>query len=187
MRLRPVCTIAAAAVLALSLGACGDKVAKITHGETEASYLDVGGLKYQVQISRALNPRDVEDHGYLIGLGPGDQQLTSQETWFGVFMRVQNPTNQPRPTASDYTITDTEGTVFRPLPLTAVNLFAYRPGTLGPSGITPIPGSAPAEGPIQGSLLLFKIPFANLENRPLELEIRNPQAPQESASVALDI
>jgi hypothetical protein len=34
---------------------------------------------------------------------------------------------------------------------------------------------------------LFKIPFANLENRPLELEIKSPQAPQESATVALDI
>jgi hypothetical protein len=187
MRLRPVCSIVVAAVLALSLGACGDKVAKVTTGDTEASYLDVGGLKYQVQISRALNPRDAEDRGYLIGLGPGDQQLTSQETWFAVFMRVQNPTNQPHPTAGDYTITDTEGTVFRPVPLAAVNLFAYRPGTLGPKGIIPIADTAPAEGPIQGSLLLFKIPFANLENRPLELEIKSPQAPQESASVALDI
>jgi hypothetical protein len=77
--------------------------------------------------------------------------------------------------------------VFRPVPLAAVNLFAYRPGTLGPKGIIPIADTAPAEGPIQGSLLLFKIPFANLENRPLELEIKSPQAPQESASVALDI
>jgi hypothetical protein len=186
MRLRPVCTIAAAA-LALSLGACGDKVAKVTHGETEASYLDVGGLKYQVQISRALNPHDAEDRGYLVGVGPGDQQLTPQETWFAVFVRVQNVSGQPHPTASDYAITDTQGTVFRPLPLAADNLFAYRPGTLDPKGIIPVADSAPAEGPIQGSLLLFKIPFANLENRPLELEIRSPQAPQESASVALDI
>jgi hypothetical protein len=187
MRLRPVCTIAAAAVLALSLGACGDKVAKVTTGDTEAAYLDVGGLKYQVQISRALNPRDAEDRGYLTGVGPGDQQLTSKETWFAVFVRVQNTSGQPHPTASDYTITDTQGTVFRPVPLSAVNLFAYRPGTLGPKGIIPIADSAPAEGPIQGSLLLFKIPFANLENRPLELEIKSPQAPPESASVALDI
>jgi hypothetical protein len=187
MRLRPVCTIAAAAALALSLGACGDKVAQITNGETEASYLDVGGLKYQVQISRALNPHDVEDRGYLVGLGRGDQQLTSQETWFAVFVRVQNVSGRPRPTARDYTITDTQGTVFRPVSLAGDNLYAYRPGTLGPKGIIPVADSAPAEGPIQGSLLLFKIPFANLENRPLELEIKSPQAPTQSATVALDI
>jgi hypothetical protein len=187
MRFRPVCTIAAAAALALSLGACGDKVATVTTGETEASYLDVGGLKYQVQISRALNPHDAEDRGYLIGVGPGDQQLTSQETWFAVFVRVQNVSGQPHPTASDYAITDTQGTVFRPVTLGADNLYAYRPGTLGPKGIVPVADSAPAEGPIQGSLLLFKIPFANLENRPLELEIKSPQGPPASATVALDI
>ena len=42
--------------------------------ETEGIYLDVGDLKYQVQISRELNPADIEDRDYLKGLPAGDAQ-----------------------------------------------------------------------------------------------------------------
>jgi hypothetical protein len=53
----------------------------------------------------------------------------------------------------------------------------------------PTPGSAPATGPIGGSLLLFKIPVASIENRPLDLEI-NPPGPgpvPDTQRIELDI
>jgi hypothetical protein len=187
MRLRPI-TLAAAAVLSLALGACGNKVAKVTHGDTEGAYLDVGGLNYQVQISRALNPRDSEDRDYLIGVNRAEAALTPGETWFGVFIRVQNTsTKTAHQAATEYQIRDTQGMVFRPVPLGADNVFAYRAGNLAPKGIIPGGDSAAAETPIQGSLLLFKIPYANLENRPLELEIVSPKNAQDTATVALDV
>ncbi len=42
---------------ALVAGGCGaDKQETRTLGETEGTYIDVGGLKYQIQISRSSTP-----------------------------------------------------------------------------------------------------------------------------------
>ena len=46
-------------------------MAETLHGATEGTYLDLGGLKYQVQISRLLNPSSIEDRAYLVGLNTG--------------------------------------------------------------------------------------------------------------------
>ena len=55
---------------------------------TEGAYVDVGDLKYQVQISRQLNPADVEDRDYLMGLAGATGSSAADEEWFAVFMRV---------------------------------------------------------------------------------------------------
>ena len=99
---------------AAALGACGNKQDKITHAETEGMYLDLGDLKYQVQISRQLNPADSEDEGYLIGVRPQDRQLAKDETWFGIFIRVQNTTDDAHQAAEEFEIRDTAGQ--RPAP-----------------------------------------------------------------------
>ena len=70
MRARPL-TLLLVVIAALAVGACGDKQEITLHGATEGTYIDVGGLKYQVQISRLLNPTDREDEGYLIDLPAG--------------------------------------------------------------------------------------------------------------------
>jgi hypothetical protein len=187
MRLRPITIIAAVAV-SLALGACGNKEAKVSHGSTEGTYLNVGGLYYQVQISRQLNPRDSEDRDYLVGVNPADATLKPDETWFAVFMRVQNAsTKTAHQAATEYVIRDTQGNVFNPMPLGRDNVFAYHAANVAPKGIIPDGDAAAAETPIQGSLLLFKIPYANLENRPLELEIVSPKNAQDTGTVALDV
>ena len=58
---RRLVTLLLVALAALVVGACGNKEDKTLHGATEGIYIDVGGLKYQVQISRVLNPTDRED------------------------------------------------------------------------------------------------------------------------------
>jgi hypothetical protein len=183
---RPLMLVALA-VLSLALGACGNKHDEVTRGETEGIYLDLGELKYQVQISRELNPADVEDRGYLVALPAAERALKPDETWFAIFLRVQNVTNSPRPAAEEFEIVDTQGTVFRPVELGPENVFAYRPATLAPKSVLPLPDSPAAENTIQGALLLFKVPYANLENRPLEFEIRDPVSPDRKAAVALDV
>ncbi|MEA2249281.1 MAG: hypothetical protein QOH46_3810 [Solirubrobacteraceae bacterium] len=183
--------IALALLCALALGACGTKEHRILHGGTEGVYLDLGPegiepVKYQVQISRVLNPADPEDKAYLVGL-PGDQsRLPAGQEWFAVFVRAQNEASTAQQAASDYTITDTQGTKFRPVQFGPENVFAYRGGRIGPHGVIPVPDSPPAETTIQGSLLLFRIPTKNLENRPLELAIRAPGIP-DVATVDLDV
>ena len=52
------------AVAALGVSACGDKQETITAGESEAAYVTLGDLQYQVQISRQMNPRNVGDRAY---------------------------------------------------------------------------------------------------------------------------
>ena len=66
---------------------------------------------------------------------------------------------------------DTEENEFRPVPLADTNVFAFRPTPLGPDEVKPKPDTAAASGPIQGSLILFRLPIESLQNRPLRLEI----------------
>jgi hypothetical protein len=154
----------------------------------EGQYLEVGGLKYQVQISRELNPTDNEDRGYLVGLPSGiSTEPSPGEIWFAVFMRVQNDGDRAESATSDYTITDTQNNTFRPVPLSGQNVFAYRPRTLQPGDLIPIPDSAAASDPIQGSLILFKLKTDDLQNRPLTLHISQGGASGQSAAVELDL
>jgi hypothetical protein len=180
-------TLLLALLAVTALAACGNKEDKVLHGATEGIYLDLGELKYQVQISRVLNPTNPEDRSYLVGLDQSQAELPAGQEWFAVFMRVQNETEDPLPAARDYTITDTQDTKFRPVQLGPDNVFAYRAGDVGPKSLIPAPDSPASEGSIQGALLLFKIPTRNLENRPLELSIRSADAPGKEATVDLDV
>jgi hypothetical protein len=185
--LRPLVLLAAGLVLAVALGACGAKEEETTRGETEGSYLDLGELKYQVQISRELTVADREDEAYLRGVPEDERELAPNETWFAIFLRVQNVTDEAHPAAEELEIRDTQGEVFEPVELGPENVFAYRPAEVLADQTIPLPDTPAAENTIQGSLVLFKIPYANLENRPLELEIRDPVAADRVVSVDLDI
>ena len=69
------------------------------------------------------------------------------------------------------------------------NPFAYQPAAVGgesaPS-VLPDPESGAGGGPIQGSLLLFKLNTSVYSNRPLELEIVPPDG-GEPSTVELDL
>jgi len=178
------------AVLAAALvaGGCGNKLETRTQGQTEGIYIDVGELKYQVQISRILNPSDVEDRNYLTNLPQGTAPPKGDEAWFGVWMRVEN-TNSGKslPTASNFEIRDTQGNTFHPYAQVG-NAFAYQADPkLGPNSVLPLPDSPAGSGPIQGSLLLFKLTTTTLANRPLSFRIINPTDPTDVGSVDLDV
>jgi hypothetical protein len=183
--LRALLLLALAIAVAAPLAGCGNKLETRTLGQTEGLYIDVGQLKYQVQLSRILNPSDIEDSAYLEGL-TGSPALSGNEAWFGVWMRVEN-TNSDKtlPTARDFSITDTQGHEFKPVPLK--NHFAFAPSTLGPNSITPNANTVAGEGVIQGSLILFKVTTDALASRPLELHIRNPTNAAEQGIVDLDV
>jgi hypothetical protein len=184
---RRLITLLALLALTGGLAACGTKEDVVTKGETEGTYLDVGELKYQIQISRALNPRDTEDRTYLVGLPKAERDLPGDSTWFAVFVRAENETGQARPAAKDFKIETTAGEEFQPIPLGSVNTFAYRPLRIPAKSTLPLPGSIPSDIGINGNLLLFKIPNASLENRPLEFVITSAEDASKQASVALDV
>ena len=172
--MRRVLCISAALLCAFLVAGCGNKEeGGVTVADTEGIYLDVDELKYQVQISRYMNPNDVEDRSYLIGLPASTAEPTGEETWFGVFIRVQNTTDETIAPANDFEIVDTQDKVYRPIPLdTNINPFAYKPDPIAPKGLIPEADSVASEGTIQGSLLLFKVKTESLQNRPLEFRFK---------------
>lgn len=172
LRLSVVAVVLAGALVS----GCGNKREINTRGETEGIYLTVAGLKYQVQISRQLNPSATEDRAYLAGLPPADRSLPKDSVWFAVFIRVENDGEHVHRSAEEFEIEDTVGKAYRPLSLVN-NPFAYRAKVLAPHSLIPVVDSVASESTIQGSLLLFKMTLASLGNRPLELIIRPPGSP----------
>ena len=169
------------------LAGCGNKEEFITVAETEGVYVDVAGLTYQVQLSRYLNPGDVEDKQYLMGLPDGiAPQLPGDETWFGVWMRVKNYSDASLTPTDTFRIEDTEGDEFRPIALdSAANPFVYEPILLHHAQVLPTPDTAAASGPIQGSLILFRLTNDALQNRPLKLFIEHGEGNE--AEIDLDL
>jgi hypothetical protein len=192
-RLRKLPLVLGALLAALLLAACGDSHTRVTtgtyagEGGKNAPYLNVGPLVYEVQLSRQLNPYNTEDAAYLEGLTAAERKLEPGQEWFGVFMQVYNNTNQEYPDASDYTITDTQENVYKPLTLGAGNEFAYRPGPVPAKNQIPLPNTTADSFGTQGALLLFKIQIVSLDNRPFILKIVDPENPSESASAELDV
>jgi hypothetical protein len=165
----------ATALVALVATGCGGGTGVVTTAETEGLYLDINGLKYQIEMSRYMNPNDVEDREYLVGLPESSEPPGEDEIYFGVWVRVENVSEtETRPAATIWEIHDTQENVYRPLPIdTDVNPFAFEPVDVPPKTVIPLPTSAAGQGPTQGSLLLFKIRNESFQNRPLELKFSN--------------
>jgi hypothetical protein len=192
-RLRKLPLLGLVVLAALALGACGESHTKVSTGTyagesgANAPYLDVGPLVYEVQLSRQLNPFDVEDAAYLQGLPAAEQKLSAGQEWFAVFLQVYNNGSSSFPAATDLTITDTQGNSYTPITPGSTNDFAYRAGTVPGKGRIPALNTGGADGPTQGALLLFKIQVVSLDNRPLKLTIVAPGDAAERASAELDV
>ena len=179
---RPIALLLCA-LLALGLAACGnEKQERQTYqsenaqgAETEGVYLELSEVKYQVQISRQLNPLIVEDRDYLRGIGRSDLDLADDEVWFGVWMRVENESEDPIKTASRFTNVDTQENEYGPVAIEPENVFASQGNTTVQGGeLYPNPDSPGGERPPYASVLLYKVKRFSLDNRPLELTIEDP-------------
>lgn len=184
---RRLLPIALAALAALALAACGDKPATITHGESEAEYVTLGNLQYQVQLSRQLNAAEVGDRDYLVGLPPGDRTLKANEVWFGVWLKVYNKSGVVQKSANTFKIVDTRGREYEPMGLSRVNRFVYRPAPVLDQSRLPIPGSAADGTPTSGALLVYKLPVEALDFRPLELAFSDSSFPKVESTIRLDV
>ena len=182
--------------LAGTLAACGEEAqpeqrnesfqsVNAQVAETEGIYLDVDGLKYQVQISRQLNPGLVDDRDYFTGVSSEDRDLSKDEEWFGVWLMAENVEKEPLPNAIDFEIRDTQENVYRPIQIGGENPFAYRGATVDAGDRYPNPNSPAGERQPYGSLVLFKLRRFSIDNRPLELTITGREGQQ--AIVNLDV
>jgi hypothetical protein len=178
--------VIAALAAALVAAGCGNKETTATVADTEGIYVTVDGLKYQIQISRILNPAARDDSHYLRGV-PESEELAEDEVWYGIFMRVENDGDEPHQSAENFKITDTQDDEYDPIELDpAINDFLYEPAELQPGNLLPAPDTPAFDNTIRGGLILFKVNAAALANRPLELEIESPTG-GDNAIIDIDV
>jgi hypothetical protein len=182
---RPTTRLGAALVLAgtllavLLLAGCESNPESDLSVE-EGQPVKLGDLVYNVQISRPLNPADPEDEAYLVGQPPPP----NDKLYLGVFLQIENQGDGAQEVPEDFVVTDTEGQEFEPIP--SRSLFALElGGTVAGNRELPNPESTAANGPIQGAMILFLIPEAATEARPLTLDIPSPDGAV--AEVELDL
>jgi hypothetical protein len=169
---RRVLTLLCLAVLAAGAAACGTKDTEqgVDEAAREGLALPLDGIEYNVFITRELNPRITPDKSYV---DPGTE-ADAKNTLYGVFLQACNRGEDSSQAADRFKIVDSQGNEFEPEPLPESNDFAYQPRVLAPHECIPEIGSVAQLGPTAGSMLLFRLPLANTEFRPLELEIEGP-------------
>ena len=178
--------VAAAVAFAVALAACGKTEPGLKEPAREGLAVDVGGIAYNVFMTRELNLRITPDHAYYNGKPPGKGRAL-----YGVFIQACNEGPERRMPTDDFHVVDNQGNEFEPIELDEDNAFAYKPRLLTEGDCIPADGSVAQQGPTGGALLLFEFPLENTENRPLELDIRAPHdsasGKHESKTIELDL
>lgn len=165
------------AAMAFALSACG--YSSDSKDVVEGEPVKLGELQYNVVFSRFLNPKDNEDSAYLVG----QPQVPPGSAYFGVFLEVQNESEEPQTLASSFTITDADHETFEAIPSESLYALPFG-GEVESQEQIPILDSTPQQGPIEGSVVIFELPASASENRPLTLSIPGPEGP---AAVTLDL
>ena len=156
--------------------------------EREGLAVELDGLEYNVFITRQLNLSLPSDRTYY-----GGPPAPAGSAHYGVFIEVcnRNEDGPPLQSAEEFRITDTQGEEFEPVEIPEENTFAYHPRRLDPEQCIPPKGSVAQLGPTGGAMVLFELPQAATENRPLELEIFGAhdaaEGERDKLSVELDI
>lgn len=177
-RLRSLLPLAASVALIAAVTAgcgAGEKVTTAAEGRD----VTLGGLDYLVQVARILNRSDAEDRSYLAG----QAEAPNGYAYLGVFIQVRNDAGGTLAPSSEFSVVDTLGNRYEPLPID--NDFAYRAEPLGSGEQLPVLDSTAETGPTAGGELLFLIKQSSTENDPLYLEIKSPE--QQAGKITLDI
>jgi hypothetical protein len=158
------------AALAAVAAACGE--ADVEQGVEEPARegiaVPLDGVDYNVFITRQLNTKITPDNAYV----DADTEQGVDETLYGVFIQVCNRSDEAHQTTDSFKIVDAQGNEYEPEELPEDNPFAYHAKELLPDECIPEAGSVAQLGPTAGSMLLFRLPLANTEYRPLELEVQ---------------
>lgn len=175
---RLLTVLAALALAAALLAGCG--ASQDSKSVSEGEPVQLGDLQYNVLFTRFLNPNDVEDAGYLVGQpAPGADNL-----YMGVFVEITNKSkDQSLSLTPDWHVVDTQHNTYDPV-ASASPYALDLTGKIGPEDQVPALDSTPQVGPIQGAMVLFSIPDAATQDRPLKLVIPGTDGP---AKIQLDI
>lgn len=180
--LKKLATLLAIGAVALTASGC-DKEVKTLESHNEGFRIFLDGAFYQIQMSRLLNPKDVEDSYYL----EGQPAPAKGDSYFGVFLYVTNEDSDRRvlPISAEHMkIVTASGDEFEPLEVKAPG-WGYEPSPIGMGAMLPVPNTPAFVGPIRGGLVLFRVPNTDLDNRPLEFEIETPD--ERLGKITLDV
>jgi hypothetical protein len=169
--------VLALAATSFALSACG--YSSDSKDVVEGEPVKLGDLQYNVVFSRFLNPSDSEDSAYLVG----QPKPPEGHNYFGIFLEVQNKSEETQTLASSFTITDAGQQTYDAIPSKSLYALPFG-GEVESQEQIPVLDSTPQKGPIEGSLVLFELPASASENRPLTLSIPGPEGP---AAVTLDL
>jgi hypothetical protein len=167
------------ALAVLGVAGCGNDLGKEAD---EGVPIKLGDLEINVQQTRFLNPGQPDDREYLAG-----QQLPTPtgKSYLGVFLTMDNHGDSAvtLPSNAQVSVTDTTGAAYASV--ASHTDFAAPLGTQLAGGASiPAPGTAAANGPVQGALVIFLVDEGVSENRPLKLEI---DFQGETGEITLDI
>jgi hypothetical protein len=169
----------ALAIAVLGVAGCGNDLGKEAD---EGVPIQLGNLNFNVQETRFLNSSQPDDKEYLAG-----QQLPTPagKSYLGVFLTIKNEGNDAVrvPTDAQMSIVDTTGADYQSIP-SHTDFAAPLGSTLASGGEIPGAGTAAANGPTQGAIVLFLLDEGVSENRPLKLEI---DTQGETGEITLDI
>jgi Domain of unknown function (DUF4352) len=171
--------LAALALVALALGVSACGYSSDSKDVVEGESVSLGDLQYTVIFSRFLNPKDSEDSAYLVS----QPRTPPGHSYFGVFLEVQNESEEAQTLASSFTITDAGNETYEAIPSESLYALPFG-GEVESQEQIPVLDSTSQQGPIEGSLVLFELPASASENRPLTLSIPGPEGP---AEVTLDL
>ena len=169
--------VLALAMLALFASGCGgEETLHVVAGER----VKLRELEYNVLFTCFLNPGDVDHAEYLEGQPPPPPN----SLYLGVFLQVENlDKHRPALLPAHFTIIDTDENVYDAIP--SRSAYALDLGSeIEEGGEVPIPDSTAEAGPIEGSLILFRIADETQEKRPLKLIVPGLDGP---AQIELDI
>lgn len=169
MRTRPssILALVSALLASFALASCGESAEEGHHEVVEGEALEIGEVRYNVVLSRFLNPNLVEDGAYVEDAPPEPPN----KSYFGVFIRIENEDeDEPIPSAASYEVHDQNDRAYEPVE--SGSLYELELGALlAADGQLPEDDSPAAESPTQGALLLFLVDDDVSEERPLELEV----------------
>jgi hypothetical protein len=141
----------------------------------EGLAVKVGGIEYNVFITRELNPSLPDDKGYWQG-----DEARPGFALYGVFLQACNRSDEDDDLADDtyeatddFAVEDTQGNEYEPLEVDEENVFHYHGGPVEPGACIPEVGSLAQQAPTGGAMVPFLFPLEAGENRPLELRIHS--------------